>query len=74
MKLKVYDIKYGFIVPMGSAITHSALYKFHRMEIKAGKYIGLWTAWRRLKRALKEDDYLMADCIKLAVERKHKIY
>lgn len=70
MPLKVYNIKYGFIDVMGPG----ALGRFHRMEIKAGKYIGLWTAWRRLKRAMKEDDCLMADCIKLAVERKHKIY
>lgn len=62
---KVFDIQFGYI----EKTTLGPLGVFHQQEIKAGRAMYLDKAYKKLRKALESDDYLMAECIKLAISR-----
>ncbi len=68
---KCYEIQFGYIEPSPE---NTAMALFHRQEIKAGRMVELSKVYKKLKHEMETSDYLMTECIKLAVKMGHKVY
>lgn len=69
LRQKIINIAHGFIEPLGRGEVKAMKKRF----IGEGSAVNAHTAYRRLIKALRSDDFLLSSCIKEAESRGHKI-